>query len=102
MSDKGRIRLAEAMGWWQFNGYWQPPTVSSEFCEKLLALGKMVNWAATPLPDPFTDANDDYAVLGFFRDHQGYADQVNLNDAAQYSVGDYARAALKVLEQTDE
>ena len=98
MNDKDRIRLAEAIGWTRehsgiendpFPYMWRtpkgeiiPPTFTEEGC---------------PLY-PDTDASDDYALLAFFRDSRAFRDQLNIDDAAQYSVGDYARAALKVLD----
>ena len=51
--------------------------------------------------NPFTDANDDYAVLEWLRSRpESEWDQIE--DAASfgqldYQIGDYARAALKVL-----
>jgi len=64
------------------------------------------------LPDPFTDANDDYAVLVWMRETyqrvawKGTEPQrrcwtlfcQNLPDCRDYQIGDYARAALKVIE----
>ena len=67
------------------------------------------------LPDPFTDANDDYAVLewmrgqGWIKEHIGGGDNAMLIDHRLigstmfgqqwgYQIGDYARAALKVLD----
>jgi len=101
MSD--RIKLAEAMGWrWRETldgpkrvemNYWQEPSgaIHSSF-------------------DPFTDANDDYAVLEWMRD--GGPDRTVPFFAAMkvhkdapalfafdYKIGDYARAALKVAEK---
>ena len=60
------------------------------------------------LPDPFTDANDDYAVLNWARgsglNNEQWLDFVKAtNDYPQigpkvgYIVGDYARAALEVI-----
>lgn len=104
MTDQqARIKLAEAMGWeltatapdgwigeqpeewWLFNGDYH-----------------------SHLPfDPFTDANDDYAVLEWMR-----AKELNMNkskyafefygwlrSAENYQIGDYARAALKVIDE---
>jgi len=73
-----RIRLAEAMGW-------KFPHGPTKHC-----------------PDPFTDANDDYAVLEWGVDTFGQAFVVVVNalviDPAEYTLDDYARAALKVIE----
>lgn len=64
MTDQARIKLAEAMGFipwrrdeskWQ---WWEAPD------------NKRVVGLAD-LPDPFTDANDDYAVLEWFRENYG-------------------------------
>jgi len=60
----------------------------------------------TCVPDPFTDANDDYAVLEWMRG-RGLQDDSNLAmdeawfampDKGEYQIGDYARAALKVID----
>jgi len=52
--------------------------------------------------DPFTDANDDYAVLEWMRNHRGkYCGVIyNVMDgkSVDYKIGDYARAALEVIE----
>ena len=60
----------------------------------------------TPIFDPFTNANDDYAVLEWMRSK--YPDRCDtgingdiadefLGIMVYYQIGDYARAALKVL-----
>ena len=46
--------------------------------------------------NPFTDANDDYAVLGWMRANGG--ENVIQGYKINYRIGDYARAALKVIE----
>lgn len=104
MSD--RIKLAEAMDWKLIElrdgtKYWQKPH------EKLKGAGQKEP------PDPLTDANDDYAVLEWARsDTERFSD---FKDAMyelggsmrtkcwiwQYQTGDYARAALKVLNSND-
>ena len=55
--------------------------------------------------EPFTDANDDYAVLEWIRS-QGVigswiATQLGKDNkwSIDYKIGDYARAALKVIER---
>jgi len=103
-NEQDRIRLAEAMGWRNCEAkgfvnvdgepaqcpagepppFGQPPYIA-------------------PLPDPFTDANDDYAVLEFVRLGRDAwrlkaFDELSKLDACDYRVGDYARAALKALE----
>ena len=89
-----RIKLAEAMGWIKvgplsgdYSG--NPPGTSG--------------WPS-PIPDPFTNANDDYAVLEWMRkDGPNEAmDHFLFWHPQDYQVGDYARAALKVLENKDE
>jgi len=58
---------------------------------------------------PFTDANDDYAVLEWLRaSHEAgnfntetwgkCASRIAFNTGLSYQIGDYARAALKVLD----
>ena len=92
MSDK--IRLAEAMGW----------TVCAD--GKTGFEGDSRHRRI--LRNPFTDANDDYAVLEWMRNKpdiecaSGYPwtefMHMNEQEAHQYQIGDYARAALKVIE----
>jgi len=86
-----RIKLAEAMGldltleWQDAAGHWHES--ERDF-------------------DPFTDANDDYAVLEWMREQpkeqfSQFALRCNIHwmdDWTLYKIGDYARAALKVLE----
>lgn len=106
-----RIKLAEAMGWTHIH-------------MKYVAMdGKSYPFGCVPgnvndthlkeqIPDPYTNANDDYSVLEWMREayqrqawsgteaerlcwtrfHQG------LPDIRDYKIGDYARAALKVIE----
>ena len=95
MNDKDRMTLAEAMGWAE--------------CGK--TMGKPPNRLTfSELPDPFTDANDDYAVLEWARE-KGLNDAQfwgafyramnyypSIPDKLSYQIGDYARAALKVIE----
>ena len=96
-TDKDKIRLAEAVGWKLVDGVWH---------------GKGSTWASLMF-DPFTDANDDYAVLEWVRNQVptnnngikwashdlGWCFYKHLKDnPAEYELGDYARAALKILE----
>ena len=97
MSD--RIKLAEAMGWMR----WEHPNRTHlawthPDTDKLAALER-------GLPDPFTDANDDYSVLTWMRngdmsDFSDFCDElyvaVGRGKIWKYQIGDYARAALKV------
>ena len=94
MSD--RIKLAEAMGWnraegrsdnLEWSGMWFSPD----------------GYGPRPPPDPFTDANDDYAVLEWMRSdpckfNNAECETENHGWAWKYQIGDYARAALKVIE----
>ena len=56
-----------------------------------------------PIFDPRKDANHDYAVLEWYRarggDKYGFCVHVDFSEKLQmhYQIGDYARAALKVL-----
>lgn len=102
-----RIKLCEAMGWIpqpnEPNG--EPVWLKGPDGEDPYYLYE--------LPDPFTDANDDYAVLEWMRsvrdecnpipDDPGWkqwllflsADQFN---GLNYQIGDYARAALAAIK----
>jgi hypothetical protein len=96
MSQKqNRIRLAEAMEWVVRDGALYNPNDPGGWAE----IPHM------PLPDPFTDANDDYAVLEWMR--KTYWDWQIVIDAFEgagnnvkdeYHVGDFARVALEVLD----
>lgn len=120
MTDQGRITLAEAMGWrWVENqgnaggGRWYKP--DGDYLDFVSAKWRM------PF-SPFTDANDDYAVLEWMRENltervvaeypgtkwelelesiQDAPSNPFFNSWCQYQVGDYARAALKVIETTE-
>ena len=91
-----RIKLAEAMGWTHDEideNCWHSPDDDPKG-----------PWTDTAyLPDPETDANDDYAVLEWmhadstdFGTSQRFMKHLQFQ-AHQYRVGDYARAALKVI-----
>ena len=92
-----RIKLAEARGWKCVGEY--------EGIRTWLDPNESYNCGTIDLPDPFTDANDDYAVLKWCRDHQAenltedeWAEfNERLEWAADYEIGDYSRAALKVI-----
>ncbi len=104
--NEDRIKIAEARGWTDVvnsdNGRWISP------------VGPINGlWGISPegigpqkLPDPFTDANDDYAVLEHFRNHKDYRQAFekalvlsteNMGVIWRYKVGAFARAALKVI-----
>ena len=86
---KDRIKLAEAMGWTpnRTNEKWTDPATGTSG-NRLL-----------DLPDPFTDANDDYAVLEWMRENLTITQRYKFLDenVQNYRIGDYARAALKAL-----
>lgn len=102
--DQERIRLAEAMGY-------ETIRRGVDFWEGIAPTGDHT-WR---LPDPFTDANDDYAVLEWARSDErrmqfpafvgALSDVMDIRlqpgHSANYQIGDYARAALKVLEKDD-
>jgi len=87
MNDKDRIKLAEAIGL---------VTTIGEVTEVHEFKQLPRNW------DPFTDANDDYAVLEWMRKPDNWLrfafKLASDNVGSNYKIGDYARAALKVLD----
>jgi hypothetical protein len=94
-----RIKLAEAMGWTKVKPYrddiygLRPGTGASDSLWLECCL---------QVPDPFIDANDDYAVLEWINSHAAFSFREPYWNAMthriwSYKVGDYARAALKVL-----
>ena len=90
-----RIKLAEAMGWTDFIeefGLILPPGARD---------ARPITQGHQLPPDPFTDANDDYAVLKWIhaQHFKVYMYSALGPDAhpLDYKIGDYARAALKVL-----
>jgi len=108
MSDQ--IKLAETMGWTpldgKLTGWFLPPGVP----ETLEGISQR-QWR-DDLPDPFTDANDDYAVLEWIRNSadeprftdfrdalraMNYIDSGAHRNSWSYEIGDYARAAISVL-----
>jgi len=99
---KDRIKLAEAMGW-TLQGI-----IHTGFAGKQITRKQWVNplgatYSGIRLPDPFTDANDDYAVLEWIRSQNfrayfyHYLECAGQADSIEYQIGDYARAALKVI-----
>ena len=93
--SKDRIKLAEAMGWKRIKllGH------SVVYQRGEVELPHKDACIRYSLPDPFTDANDDYAVLGWMREGgpNEAMDHLLFWHAQDYQIGDYARAALKVL-----
>ena len=98
MSDQGdRIKLAEAMGWrlQQEDG---PRNHDSRLWLDPDGVGGYFTYA---LPNPLEDANDDYAVLEWMRGEGliGWHNALDETPQDHYKIGDYARAALKVIEK---
>lgn len=111
MNDTDRIKIADAMGWIFPEGpmEWACPPNHPDPPGK----GNL-----TVIPDPYTDANEDYSVLEWMRIRTRFfisdgpvdrADNVKgreewilfrsgLHPPELYNVGDYAKAALKVIE----
>jgi len=109
MNSEGRIKLAEAM--------WPDKKWCVGYPLGFIDVNNVKHHRA---PDPFTDANDDYAVLEFVRKSVPNGTQPgdkwrpfydalreptdspvvrgNLKPMASYQIGDYARAALKVID----
>ena len=107
--EQDRIKLAEAMGWRRINdedlAWWSPEErlpSGTVFCDYV---------GLSCLPDPFTDANDDYAVLEWLRSRRDLPPydmelwrkfmaviHKGAFSTTYYQIGDYARAALKALE----
>jgi len=63
--------------------------------------GKAIGETIRPIPDPFTDANDDYAVLEWIREKYGGNFWVHFENtlSCNYQIGDYARAAIATLDE---
>ena len=115
-----KIRIAEAMGWrWEplerpstNTGKWYPPQSSPLYQgpnDFIYGTQK-----ADLVFDPFTDANDDYAVLEWMRGDKrpdrkyhpewSYFNQelaLIMDEFSDYTIGDYARAALKAIETVE-
>ena len=101
-----RIKLALAMGWVFPEGHqtWAVPPNHPD---------PPGHGNVREIPDPFTSADDDYTVLEWMRSHEGeqlykygdaqFAVRLERGHTAdgvdKYQIGDYARAALKVLDE---
>ena len=102
---ESRIKLAEAMGWVS-----QPNEPNGE--PVWLSPDGEDPYYLYELPDPYTDANDDYSVLVWMREHHKWQEFKpalgklreesiywrNSQFTWMYQIGDYARAALKVID----
>ena len=94
---KDRIKLAEAMGW-----TYTPPNTSG-----LLDITHPEEWThpdhkygRSYPPNPFTDANYDYACLQFLKEKRSNAGKgyKRIGESYFYQVGDWARSLLKEIE----
>ena len=99
MTKEDRIKLAEAMGWKELadreEGWpsWYHDDKPQEECR-----------LTENLPDPVTDANDDYAVLEWMLDHDGWTyhthnidialDHIGVGDRWAVNTGTWAEVAL--------
>lgn len=108
MNEQERLLLAESIGWnLEYNkdvkrDMWQSPDRRSWYSDLKQAF------------QPETDANDDYGVLEWVRviEEEGLdremlhmrfaAELCGLKSMYDYRVGDYARAAITVLQQRTE
>ena len=54
--------------------------------------------SGSPIFDPFIDANHDYAVLEWMRGQGTKYHFIFKFSAWEYQIGEYARAAIKVIE----
>lgn len=92
MNDTDRVRLAEAMGY--THDEW----------------GNQVDGKRVFHFQPENDANDDYAVLEWMREYHDENDcsaadssfELTEKMLCDYQIGDYARAALKVLDDDSQ
>ena len=103
--NKARIKLAEAMGW-----KYDPTKSAHDLGDGYPTQRTSFHWShsdyekkrfAHELPDPFTDTNNDYAVLEWMRregnkDWWQFAHETS-SEQNQYKTGNNARAACKVL-----
>jgi len=102
---ESRIKLAEAMGYKQ-DDKWAAWILQVSDKEREIVRDPDL------LPDPYTDANDDYSVLVWMREHHKWQEFKpalgklreesiywrNSQFTWMYQIGDYARAALKVID----
>ncbi len=91
-----RIKLAEAMDWIPYPMGADPndPATSWESADNKFH----ANF------NPFTDANDDYAVLEWMRSPLMYGKGFVYTKifkflGSEYQIGDYARACLRILDE---
>lgn len=103
-----RIRLAEAMGWTYLRMKYVEMDGQS-YCfgcppADQYSDGKLDPKYRQQIPDPFTDANDDYAVLEWMREKyeiRELNEVFELSILASYQVGDFARFALQELTRIE-
>lgn len=110
-----RIKLAEAMGWKLIEeadaDYYQWTWFKPDGSSSGVAMSSK-DGGLSVLPDPFTDANDDYAVLEHVRNSIDEPRFTDFRDALRdmisdeggarqyswrYQTGDWSRAYLKVI-----
>ena len=90
-----RIKLAGVMGWTNYLTHSKAEIWEHEEHSTRLEC-----------PDPETDANDDYAVLEWERatfkheKHRRFCEQIGYS--WNYKIGDYARAAVLVLDRQEQ
>ena len=109
LTDKDRTRLVEALGWKHLPliagiQMWRPPKGWRRHAND--GRRTVYNYTSDLLPDPFTDANDDYAVLEWAiknLDPDAYFSA--LTDVVgsycylhEYRIGYFALAALRVID----
>lgn len=112
-NNEKRIRLAEAMGWMWDESIRPRKNTPDKWCCWIKPDGD--KWFdSDAMPDPYTDANDDYAVLEWARTQDRhflykYGDAhfaIRLSHAPTangvpcYQIGDYANAALQVIDNS--
>lgn len=112
-----RIKLAEAIGWRWYDPYWVstgvPPHIAADV-EKYAYFGWASETPPDPPFDPFESIEDDFEVLDWMRKQEpaiinphksmssGTLTEADILMGAtqwSYQVGNYARAALKVIDE---
>lgn len=112
--EQERIALAERMGWLNIKGWTESPMSGKHPYDRWYRRGEDKQYDYLPF-NPFTDANDDYAVLRWLREHHEdlwidtYVSDAHEEAALEleaptgdYHIGDYARVALKLLENSND
>lgn len=104
MNSEARIKLAEAMGWRDCE---QNALSIKDGVPTLGPAGMPPPFDKppyiAPLPDPFTDANDDYACLQHMVEKYGVRETNEILEhrtCAQYFIGAFAKGLLEKLNET--